>query len=199
MVLSKYERICPCQEGKDYLGIASIYPKCTHLSNAKLEKLRRLFFMGNGIKIKDAREAARHLLFRDHKDLAYLNIGYYNGKLGAKLLPPMFFSGIPKVSNFKEYQDHYANKAEKGLYSDQIKGVLVEKFVFNELKKYCGDSKDDVLIVHSHKFLGSSTTKEKDFIILNLSKGYIFIIEVKANANKFQFAKKQLLDSKESF
>ena len=197
MVLSKYERICPCQEGKDYLGIASIYPKCTHLSNAKLEKLRRLFFMGNGIKIKDAREAARHLLFRDHKDLAYLNIDYYNGKLGAKFLPPMFFSGIPKVSNFKEYQEHYATKAEKGLYSDQIKGVLAEKFVFNELKKYHGNSKDDVLIVHSHKFLGSKTTKEKDFIILNLSKGYIFIIEVKANANKFQLAKKQLLDSKE--
>lgn len=81
-MLSKYERLCPCQEGKGkgkYLGISSIYPKCTHFSNAKLEKLQRLFFMGNGIKIKDAGEAARHLIFRDHKDLAYLNIGYYNG------------------------------------------------------------------------------------------------------------------------
>ena len=203
--LSKHERLCPCQEGTDYLGITSIFHICPlHTSKAKLEKLRNKFFMGNGITISNAKEACKSLLFRDHKDLATLNENYYSGKLGAKFLPPMFFSGIPKVANFKEYEEFYTKKGEKGEYTDQIKGVWAEKFVFHELKKYYNDSKDDVLVVHSHQFLGSSTkkenefidSKEKDFIIVNLSKGYIFIIEVKTNANKFQVAKRQLKDSK---
>ena len=79
-VLSKYDRLCPCQEGTDYLGITSIFHICPlHTSKAKLEKLRNKFFMGNGIIISNAKEASKSLLFRDHKDLATLNENYYNG------------------------------------------------------------------------------------------------------------------------
>ena len=84
---------------------------------------------------------------------------------------------------------------------------MAEKFVFHELKKYYNDSKDDVLVVHSHQFLGSSTkkenefidSKEKDFIIVNATFGYIMIIEVKKTLNATTLTKslQQLKDTKE--
>ena len=107
-MLSKFKRPCPCKEGKDYLGIASLMPKCPNVSSAQQEKLQKIqkdFFMGNGIHFKDAKEASKHLLRRDHEDLSTLNVEYYNGKLGSKFLPPMFFSEVPKVVNFQEYED----------------------------------------------------------------------------------------------
>ena len=72
---------------------------------------------------------------------------------------------------------------------------MAEKFVFYELKKYYEGTKDDVLVIHSHRFLDVNS-KEKDYIIVNLSKGYIFVIEVKANAKKFKLAERQLRDAK---
>ena len=160
-----------------------------YVPKEKIEHSLKRFFMGNGIEYDDAKKAAKYLLSRDHKDLATLNLDYFNGKLGPKFLPPMFFSGIPKVANFKEYQDFYANKGEKGKYSDQIKGVLAEKFVFHELKTYYNDTKDDVLVVHNHQFLGSSCSNEKDFVIINLSKGYTLSLRSKLTQTNFKLQK----------
>ena len=197
-MMSKYKRLCPCQEGKDYLGVASLVPKCSRVSNEqdkKLQKIQKEFFMGNGINLKDPNEASKHLLKRDHEDLSTLHVDYKNGKLGPKFLPPIFFSEVPKVINFKEYEDFYRNKGTKGQFSDRVKGAVAEKFVFYELKKFYDGTKDDVLVIHSHRFLDVDS-KEKDFVIVNLSKGYIFVIEVKANAKKFKNAERQLKHAK---
>ena len=60
------------------------------------------------------------------------------------------------------------------------------------LKKYFKDIKDACLIIHEHSFLHKDNFQEKDFIILNLSKGYIVDIEVKASYKKFDYAEKQV-------
>ena len=70
--------------------------------------------------------------------------------------------------------------------------------MFYALKKYFENSKDDVIVLHSHKFL--QTSNEKDFIVVNLSKGYVMAIEVKTSASigNLQKAHKQLFDTKNS-
>ena len=84
-------------------------------------------------------------------------------------------------------------------YKDAIKGQIAEQKVFHVLKEYFDDSKDDVVVIHSHKFLNADGNNEKDFVILNLSKGYILVIEVKASQSRsnYQKAKKQLFDTKD--
>ena len=43
--------------------------------------------------------------------------------------------------------------------------------MFEALKKYYEKSGDDVLIVQSHKFLNSVSSNEKDFLLVNVTKG----------------------------
>ena len=74
------------------------------INPTRKKKLKHSFFLGNGIKEVDPIEAAKKLLFRDHKDVAELNVNYYNGKLGPKFLPPMFYSAIPNVVNPSAYR-----------------------------------------------------------------------------------------------
>ena len=85
----------------------------------------------------------------------------------------------------------------QGKHKDAVKGQIAEQKMFDALKQYFDGCKDDVVVVHSHKFLNKDSNNEKDFIILNLTKGYILVIEVKANQSKYQKAKKQLFDSKD--
>jgi hypothetical protein len=69
--------------------------------------------------------------------------------------------------------------------------------MFNALQMHFNQTKDDVLVLSSHKFLNEISNNEKDFINVYLSKGYVCIVEVKANSRKFQTAKKQFFDSKD--
>ena len=78
-----------------------------------------------------------------------------------------------------------------------LQGDVAERNVFRALQEYFDKVKDACLILHSHSFLYNQNFKEKDFIILNLTKGYIMVIEVKASFKYFAKAKVQLKDSKE--
>ena len=49
---------------------------------------------------------------------------------------------------------------------------------------------DACLIIHVHALLYEDNIQEKDFIIVNLTKGYIVDIEVKASYKKFDHAEK---------
>ena len=97
--------VCPCEKNQDYLGIVTLVEPEVNPTRKKKLKLKHSFFLGNGIKEEDPIEAADKLLLRDHKDVADLNNNYYNGKLGPKFLPPIFFSGIPNVVNPSGYED----------------------------------------------------------------------------------------------
>ena len=58
----------------------------------------------------------------------------------------------------------------------RVKGDLAESTMYYALKNYFALNGDDVLIVHSHKFLHKNSNNEKDFIVFNLSKGWYFLI-----------------------
>ena len=127
------------------------------------------------------------------EDVAALSDNYYNGKLGAKFLPSIFFSDIPHVVNPGAYENQ--TKLKSGVhknYEDEIRGEEAERSMFNALQMHFNQTKDDVLILSSHKFLNDTSNNEKDFIIVNLSKGYLMTVEVKANSKRFGKAKKTI-------
>merc|ERR1712173_164873 len=90
-----------------------------------------------------------------------------------------------------------AKTNSQGKYTDRIAGEGAEKKMYDALKEYFDNNKDDVMVVHSHKFFAHDLNNEKDFILLNLTKGYVLVIEVKANQSKYQKSKKQLFDAKD--
>ena len=79
------------------------------------------------------------------------------------MVPPMFYGELPEVIKPSE------NKIEK--HKDRVRGDIAERKVYDALKEYFKMTEDDVLIVHSHKFLNNESNNEKDFIVINLSKG----------------------------
>ena len=124
--------VCPCEVDKNYLGIYKLTPIETPPSKKK--KLKHNFFLGNGIKEKDPKEAANKLLHRDHKDVAGLSIDYYNGKLGAKFLPPSFCSNIPHVVNPDAYEKQRNLKNHDKNYDETIRAEEAERSMFQALE-----------------------------------------------------------------
>ena len=140
--------------------------------------------MGNGITTTDRTKAANDLLNRDHKKLLQFLRGFQNGqKLGTYFVPPMFISQVPEVIKPCDYT---AKTDDKGTHKDMLKGQIAEKIMFEELKKHFEKTQDNVIIFHSHKFLENDSNSEKDFIVVNLDKGYVLIIEVKSRDFRYQ-------------
>ena len=160
----------------------------------KERKLLRKFFMGNGITTTDCAKAANDLLCRDHEKVLRVLKKYRRGKLGAYFVPPMFISEIPEVIEPDQYN---AKTENQGKQKDIVRGQIAEQKMFHALKEHFDDNKDDVLIIHSHKFLDGNVHNEKDFVLLNLTKGYLMVLEVKASQSKYQTAKRQLSHAKE--
>ena len=148
--------------------------------------------MGNGVTTKDQAKAINDLINRDHPRLIRFLEEYGPQKLGAYFVPPIFFSSTPDVIKLSEYD---SKTQGKGKHKSGVRGQIAEEIMFNTLKVYYRKSKDDVIVLHSHKFLKNAS--EKDFIVINVTKGYIMVIEVKASTSLFQKAKKQMFDSKE--
>ena len=143
----------------------------------KPSKPQTKFFIGNGISTRDLVKATNKLMHRDHDKILQLFQDYFNGKLGTYFVPPVFFSGIPEVIKPSQYD---AKTNSDGKYKDKIKGDTAERVAFESLKKYYEKTGDDVIVVHSHLFLADAN--EKDFVVFNLSKGYMMIIETKSTA-----------------
>ena len=150
--------------------------------------------MGNGITTTDRAKAANDLLHRDHKKLLQFLRGFQNGeKLGTYFVPPMFISQVPEVIKPCDYT---AKTDDKGTHKDMLKGQIAEKIMFEELKKHFEKTQDNVIIFHSHKFLENDSNIEKDFIVVNLDKGYVLIIEVKSRDFRYQKSVKQMFHAK---
>ena len=163
---------CPCKEKKCHLGVFIIVPKESE-ALSELSKVQKKFYLGHGIKTNDPIEAAKILLHRDHKKLAALILKYCHGDLGVYMVPPMFYGQIPEAIKLSKFN------VKK--YVDGVKGDMAERKMFYALQDYFKQTGDDVLVIHSHKFLsnssnnekGKSNNNEKDFIIINLTKGKI--------------------------
>ena len=132
-----------------------------------MEKFQKEFFLGHGIQTNDPKEAAKIFLKRDHEKLLALLLEFYHGKLGLYMVPHMFFGQVPEAVDLSE-------KALLLAAGDNVRGDIAERKAYYALKKYFKIAGDDVLIIHSHKFLKSGNNNEKDFIIFNLSKGKLF-------------------------
>ena len=159
-------KICPCKANKCHLGIHSIQPKQAEVSPT-LAKVQKKFFVGHGIETTDPKEAARLFLSRDHDKIESLLVHYRNGQLGVYMVPPMFFGEVPEAVIFEEYNIPK--------HSDRVRGDIAENKVYHALNDYFKRTGDDVLIIHSHKFLNQTGNNEKDFIVFNLSKGKLCI------------------------
>ena len=184
---------CPCSRN-NHLGISTF--EVNSISNRTVDSnvspIVKKFFMGNGIEINDIEEAKDILLNRDHQDILSLRTKYQKGKLRVKMVPPIFFSEYPDVLKPEDYE------VKKGREKPgKLVGEMAEKEVFDRLKSYYEKSGSDVVILHSHKFLTEVETREKDFIIINLSLGYIMQLEVKANVKNYQSSIKQFIDGKQ--
>ena len=160
VTVKKCQYKCPCEKNKCHLGVFTIVPKDTEITT-ELNKVQKEFYLGHGIKTNDSNKAADILLKRDHQKLVSLQTEYFPGKLGVYMVPPMFYGEIPEAVKLSEVKNIRR--------SDSIKGDIAESTMFHALKKYFTLAGDDVLIVHSHKFLHNASINEKDFIILNLS------------------------------
>ena len=165
-------KVVPCQSNRGHLGIQTItISKLDEILN--VTNVRRKFFLAHGLKpTTDPKEAADTFLFRDHKKILSLLKNYHGGKLGVYMVPPMFFGEVPQAIILSEY-----NVAK---HLTQVRGDTAESKVFHALNKYFTASGDDVLIIHSHKFLDADAkgvNNEKDFVIFNLTKGNSFEME----------------------
>ena len=156
---------CPCKSNKCHLGIHRVEPKQVEV-HPTLAKAQKKFFIGHGIETTDPKEAARLFLSRDHGKIEALLVHYYNGQLGVYMVPPMFFGEVPEAVILEDY------KVPKHL--DRVRGDIAESKVYHALNDYFKRTGDDVLIVHSHKFLINHEQHEKDFIVFNLSKGKLY-------------------------
>ena len=160
--VKKCQYKCPCEKNKCHLGIFNIEPKETEIPS-KLNKVQKEFYLGHGIKTNDSNEAANIFLERDHQEIISLLSKYSPGKLGVYMVPPMFFGEVPEAIDLSKYKDPK--------HLDRVQGDIAERTMYHGLKKHYELIGDDVLIIHSHKFLNNSSNNEKDFIVLNLSKG----------------------------
>ena len=169
------------------------------LAITKGSKRNLNFFLGNGIYEEDVNKAADLFIQRDYEKLHKFE---KDGDLGAIFVPPMFFSQIPempiKLPEGKEFPEELELPE---VLLDQQRGDDVEEYIYDELKEIFTNSTDDVIVIHSHKLLDVETNKheEKDFIILNYTKGYVMVIEAKSSANALKKANKQLESAKKVF
>ena len=149
--------------------------------------------MANGITTSDRKHAKEILLERDHKPIFNLRQYYHSGILKGYFMPPTFLSKIPNVlvpSEFPQRRNDAKDHQAKGYYLTHVPndydgdGVLAgestEREMFYGLKKHYEQTGDDCLVLHGHCFLWNDSIHEKDFIVLNLSKGYIMMVEAKA-------------------
>ena len=84
-------------------------------------------------------------------------------------VPPIFISQVPEVVVL-DYDAYNKRSENKGKHKGGLKGQIAERIMFLKLQQYFEKTGDDVIVVHSHKFLDNSgTINEKDFVVVNLT------------------------------
>lgn len=194
------------------LCIAEIVPSYEEykIATNKSGKLNA-FMMANGITFQNSNEAMMYLLKRDHREIYNLPRKPYNpGILGTICLPPQFLTKIPKVIHYESFSQQREDavqlskrrKLDREMiprdYQEggELQGDSAERELFDGVKNYLEKSKADALMLFGHAFMHDNSTQEKDCIVINLSKGYIMVIECKSSSRKFNKAITQLKDAK---
>ena len=146
-----------------------------------------MFLINNGVQaIEDEETAKDELLKRDHRkiyDMSYEN--FVQGDLGLVMIPSTFITSVPAI--FKTDEEEYATKLQRNDKDrnyiagkiGNLTGDMAEREVFEKLQKYFTKKGHDCLVIHSHSFLHNENYEEKDFIIVNLTLGYVSVFETK--------------------
>ena len=203
------DKVQSCHCTKNYhknlqaLGIYEIMPssECKEFKMSEENKETvRMFFIGNNIKTQNWDDAKHKVMERDHPDLLDVVKGI---PFKTKCIPPVFYTTFPKVLSHTEWElkQRKLDRSRAAIREEnnRIMGDQAEKIIFDKLKNYFECKGDDVLIVHSHLFLyGSGPAREKDFLILNLTNGYLMQIEVKLSGkpDRFHHVMNQLSDGR---
>ena len=198
--------------GYEILGMFPIQPIGyePYLISANNQGIFPEFCIANGVTVRDEESAKQQLMERDHPAIIRLKyVPYEKGNIGTLMFPPAFLTKMPGVLNEFEFntrrqafiqtqgedtEEAIPDYEQRGDWS----GELTERELFFGLKSFYEQSGDDVVILHSHFFLWNDNTPEKDFIVLNLTKGMIMVIEAKQHTKQQKLEKglKQIEDAR---
>ena len=159
-----------------------------------------LFNLGNGYCTTDEEKAKDYILGREFPQVLKLkgiisNEEFSPECIGVNKMPNLNLSEIPHIVNYKDYQ---TKTRERGLFSSMnlsqshkhyrtpenqhretvnaIKKEVSETEVFQGIEEYF-DSRNESVIIFTN--IEIHDEKEKDALIVNMTRGYILLVEVK--------------------
>ena len=176
----------------------------------KIRKNMYKYYLGNNVEFASFRKAAEFLFNRDYKDKKQI------------FVPEVYLTKAPEIIFYEKKQIEELIKAmsdenlskqektEKEKLKSRLKtiaGEEIEKKVYDTLKAYYELHDDQqVLVLHGYEIadlekLAKSEDVghwEKDFLIINVTYGYIMNIEAKSSLNikSLNEAKTQLLNTR---
>ena len=186
------------------IGITSLNPiaKQHHHGGAEGRNYRRSrvtndninFNLGLGQEeVKTEGEAADIILGRDFPTTLELKDvtkdTFIPRSIGVNHIPNIFLSEISEIAEPKEYESQLRKKGEKFCEDkyQKIKKEFAERTVFEGIEKYFESlEKEDVFIFRNQGLSDGMGKKEweKDAVIVNLTRAYIFVIEAKSYLTK---------------
>ena len=185
------------------VGLSELKPVQSPLISSSIHSRRRknvLFNLGNGYCTTDEEEAKDYILGREFPQILRLkgiksNEEFSQECIGVNKMPNLNLSEIPHIVNYTDYQ---RKTRERGLFSamnltqsqkhyrtpenqhretvNMIKKEVSEAEVFHGIDEYFQLKNESVIIFTN---IEVNDEKEKDAVIVNLTRGYILLVEVK--------------------
>ena len=185
------------------VGLSELKPVQSPLISSSIHSRRRknvLFNLGNGYCTTDEEEAKDYILGREFPQILKLkgiksNEEFSQECIGVNKMPNLNLSEIPHIVNYTDYQ---RKTRERGLFSamnltqsqkhyrtpenqhretvNMIKKEVSEAEVFHGIDEYFQLKNESVIIFTN---IEVNDEKEKDAVIVNLTRGYILLVEVK--------------------
>ena len=147
----------------------------------------------------DIKKAVKIVANREYPEL-------YLQRIPPIFIPEVFLTKHPEMLDYDQYiielekqqQKEKCEKIEEKL--KRVRGEYPEKVVYHYLKSCIVD--EEAIVIHDHKMMKIEDLEEvaldfeKDFLILNLTKRYVFCLEVKGSCHQISLEKsKQQLDN----
>ena len=152
--------------------------------------------MGHGNTTTDEAVAKNTLLERDFKEIADLESiiqsEFQHGMIGAKFVPGVFISKIPRVSEPSDYEHQHKTKKSQINPDEHARNIRIsteesgEKPIFDGLISYFNKyNREDAFVIFNQDVCDKTKSKptwhELDAFVINLTMGYILVFEAKGN------------------
>ena len=155
------------------------------MRSENLEKIRkRLFVLGGGHSETKATKAAEALLKRDFNPIFNLKSHLlFPSQSYFSCVPSSFITKTPTVLNTESMPESEISQWK--ITQTFAKGDSAEKACYEALKDYFASKDEWVLMLHGPNIIDfdlssqNLNSKEKDFIVVNGTRGYILFLEAK--------------------